>query len=224
MRVANHIYWSPANIADAIVLAGETGAEMMARLDWMTLKPIVIVEIGQQTKAVSEQLRARYPDATVMTIQGSTIETGTAAAELLTLPAQHVDLIFANLLMPWPDSETPSLLLKAWRRLLRPEGLLMVTVLGPDTLQACEETVDTVALPYFLDMHNLGDMLLQTGFADPVLDVDYYTVTSRDNTPCQINYEIIYAHAFAVDVQTQQTDGTVSVSLSQLRRQLRGKS
>ena len=101
-----------------------------------------------------------------------------ADAEQLPLRHQSVDLIFANFLLPW--QEDIQSLLREWRRVLRPDGLLMLTAFGPDTMQECKAWEPSTTIPYCMDMHDVGDSLLKEGFADPVLDVNYYTLTYRN--------------------------------------------
>jgi malonyl-CoA O-methyltransferase len=169
-----------------------------------------------------------------------------AQAEKLPLQDQSMDLIFANLLLPWhADVEQ---LLWEWRRVLRADGLLMLTALGPDTLQEWEGVFPAPSIPQRIDMHDVGDMLVRAGFADPVLDVDYYTLTYNDKEKLifelyssemlipsvdlsaqippderswSVTYEIIYAHAFAPqphDASSLRQDGLVKIPLSHLRK------
>jgi malonyl-CoA O-methyltransferase len=93
----------------------------------------------------------------------------------LPFPDQSVDLVFANLILPWvSDVES---MLREWRRVLRPDGLLVFTSLGPDTLQAWRIYLGDYTIPNFSDMHEIGDMLTRARFSDPVMDVEYYTLT-----------------------------------------------
>jgi malonyl-CoA O-methyltransferase len=67
------------------------------------------------------------------------------------------------------------------QRVLEPGGLLMFSTLGPDTLRelraALPQQGDTQRVHPFIDMHDLGDALLQAGFADPVMDMEMLTLT-----------------------------------------------
>jgi malonyl-CoA O-methyltransferase len=77
--------------------------------------------------------------------------------------------------LPWvSDVES---MLREWRRVLRPDGLLVFTSLGPDTLQAWRIYLGDYTIPNFIDMHEIGDMLTRARFSDPVMDVEYYTLT-----------------------------------------------
>jgi malonyl-CoA O-methyltransferase len=190
MSGLRNMIWSPVDYALASVIAREAGEEMLSRLDWMTLKPKVIVDVGSGIGEMSVRLQERYQDAHVISLDLSenmvshakqlTPTLSCVCADAISLPLSNhsVDLLFANLLVPWQtDMES---LLREWRRVLRPDGLLMFSALGPDTLKAWQPVLEQNVLPVFIDMHDVGDLMLQQKFADPVLDVNYYTMTYRE--------------------------------------------
>ncbi len=213
----------------------EVGKELVARLDLMTLQPQVMMNVSHEGSDLNNLLQARYPKARMLDANQA---------------AESVDLIIANLFLPW-QSDFLAILSK-WRRLLRPNGLLMFSVLGTDTLTAWTEIFTSENLPHYVDMHNLGDLLLQAGLADPVLDVNYYSLIYRDRNKLfaeliasgmllpdveyqqedclpsedgkwHARYEIVYGHAFApvlAETSTSDGDGVARIPLSQLRRQL----
>ncbi|HWV62443.1 MAG TPA: methyltransferase domain-containing protein [Oxalicibacterium sp.] len=90
-----------------------------------------------------------------------------------------VDLVWSNLALHWHPQ--PDRVFAEWRRVLRQDGLLMFSCFGPDTfkeLRAAFAAADATphVLP-FVDMHDFGDMLVQAGFATPVMDMETLTVT-----------------------------------------------
>ncbi|MDC8759782.1 methyltransferase domain-containing protein [Janthinobacterium fluminis] len=90
-----------------------------------------------------------------------------------------LDLVWSNLALHWHPQ--PDRVFAEWHRTLRTDGLLMFSCFGPDTfkeLKAAFAEADLAphALP-FVDMHDFGDMLVNTGFATPVLDMETVTVT-----------------------------------------------
>ncbi|MGA8009787.1 MAG: methyltransferase domain-containing protein [Thiomonas sp.] len=93
-------------------------------------------------------------------------------------PAQ-ADLLWSNLYLDWQRERAP--VLAAWRRQLQPEGALFFTTFGPDTLKELGEAcraIDYGSQPMaFIDMHDLGDELVQAGFADPVMDMELVRMT-----------------------------------------------
>jgi malonyl-CoA O-methyltransferase len=97
----------------------------------------------------------------------------------LPLTNNSVDLVWSNLALHWHPQ--PDRIFEEWRRVLRVDGLLMFSCFGPDTfkeIRAAFSTVDDTphTLP-FVDMHDLGDMLVHAGFATPVMDMESITVT-----------------------------------------------
>ncbi|RDI41699.1 Malonyl-[acyl-carrier protein] O-methyltransferase [Aquicella lusitana] len=243
------------------MLSREVGEEILSRLAWMTLKPEVIVDAGCGTGEMSARLQACYPDARVIALDISEpmityakqqmqsasgkISCLQADAGCLPFADQSVDFLFAHLLLPWHEDH--SRLFREWRRVLRPDGLLFFTVLGPDTLREWEK--HTVLIPSKMDMHDMGDLLLKEGFADPVLDVDYFTVRYKDKDKMmrelcasgmlmleakrditdeyawQVTYEVVYGHSFAplATGYAAQPDGTARVPLASLKKKLIAK-
>jgi malonyl-CoA O-methyltransferase len=67
---------------------------------------------------------------------------------------------------------------------LRPGGLLLFTTFGPATLHELRAAFAAAdAAPHvgrFVDMHDIGDALLTTGFRDPVLEREDFTLTYSD--------------------------------------------
>ena len=67
--------------------------------------------------------------------------------------------------------------------MLKVGGLAMFSCLGPATLrelrQALADAGLRTATPSFVDMHDFGDLLVENGFADPVMDQEILTLTYR---------------------------------------------
>lgn len=92
------------------------------------------------------------------------------------------DMLYSNLALHFATDTFATL--REWARVSREGGLLMFSCFGPDTLKevraAMAEVLATPSVIPYEDMHDLGDMLLQAGFADPVVDMQYLTLTYRD--------------------------------------------
>lgn len=105
-----------------------------------------------------------------------------ADAQALPLADAGIDLVHSNLCLQW--CEDPGLALAEFRRVLRPGGRLLFSTFGPDTLKELRAAFASVdAAPHvsrFIDMHDIGDALLATGFRDPVLERDDFTLTYAD--------------------------------------------
>ncbi len=255
-----NIKWSPDDYVETAVIAREAAEGLLARLNWMTIKPTTILDLGCGAGEFSKQLHASYPSAHVIALDLSTdmlmhsktesISYLCANSSSLPLKDQTIDLIVANFLLPWQRN------IEAWfkecKRVLKPNGLLMLSALGPDTLQVGREKLGDEYFPNLIDMHDVGDALLQHGFADPVLDVDYctlvysnqekliYELTSsgmlsehaeltlpvNEEGKWNLTYEIVFAHAFAPESRDEfsaSTSGEVRIPLSYLRRNLSAK-
>lgn len=97
----------------------------------------------------------------------------------LPLAAGCADLLWSNMALHWHSE--PDQVFAEWLRVLRHKGLLMFSCLGPDSLQqvraafAAEDDAPHT-LP-FVDMHDFGDMLVNAGFATPVMDMEVITLT-----------------------------------------------
>jgi len=91
-----------------------------------------------------------------------------------------VDMIVSNLMLQWCDDLDR--VFQEFRRVLRPEGLLMFTTFGPDTLKELRQSWQAIDSEYehvnhFIDMHDIGDALIRAGFGQPVMDVELFTLT-----------------------------------------------
>ena len=97
----------------------------------------------------------------------------------LPLAATSVDLLWSNLALHWHPQ--PHHVLNEWARVLRVDGLLMFSTLGPDTLLELREAYAVADLPAsvlpFVDLHDYGDMMVEAGFADPVMDMEKLSLT-----------------------------------------------
>ncbi len=97
----------------------------------------------------------------------------------LPLGMHAVDLIWSNLALHWHPQ--PDIVFAEWRRVLRVDGLLMFSCFGPDTFKELRTAfADADDMPHalsFVDMHDFGDMLIDTGFSTPVMDMETITVT-----------------------------------------------
>lgn len=218
-------------------LSFETAEGMLSRLDYMLLQPKNIVCLGSDSAEDAKLLRERFKNAEVI-----------AFGEKAILPSlsQSVDLIFANLFLPWCSDL--NIIFKEWRRMLRPEGVIIFSSLGPDTLMEVHSRVANFILPNLIDMHIIGDELTHARFAGPVLEVEHLTVTYREihtllkelkatsflaedlleiklepnlEGNFSLTYEVIYGHAFGPNVMVDHIAdemGVVKIPLSHLRR------
>lgn len=188
---------------DAVaVLQREIASRMLERLDYVKIDPRCVVDLGCGTGASLTALGERYPKARIIGIDSSEAMLrvgnrqrsrlrwmlpflrGPKSASLLAADAQSLPLkngaaalIWSNLMLHWLVD--PLAAFREMHRALEVGGLLMFSTFGPDTLKelrACfsdgyEHT------QRFADMHDYGDMLVECGFSDPVMDVERLTMT-----------------------------------------------
>jgi malonyl-CoA O-methyltransferase len=183
---------SPEEYAEAAVIARAASEEMLSRLALMTLQPKTILDLGCATGESSEKLQVHYPDAQVLAVDWSlamtqyakhtlpNLQVIAADGALLPLPTHSMDLIFANFFLAW--QQDVKIIMREWMRVLRPNGLLMLSTLGVDTLQEWRGQFPEEDTPRCVDMHDVGDALIQAGFSEPVLDVNHYHLNYQEPT------------------------------------------
>ncbi len=193
--------WSQLNHPETPWLHEEIGRRMEERLQWIRLQPKQWVDWapvngGLRTHAA---VRARYPKANCLVLETSELRLQKAKVALTNpwwklwqrravsiaslakgLPQQEVaDMVWAN--MALHTAVAPQSLLRAWHSLLSTDGFLMFSSLGPDTLRELQPIYQEMGWGdpshAFTDMHDWGDMLVQAGFAEPVMDMERITLT-----------------------------------------------
>ncbi|MGE8589210.1 MAG: methyltransferase domain-containing protein [Alcaligenes sp.] len=197
-----------APLDQAQFLYGEVAQRMLSRLALIRLQPAHILDAGCGASHALEPLRSRYPDMNYIGLDRSArlLETAreryqskpslwqrlrnqpTPAASWVQadlaqsgLPAESQELIWSNMALHWHPE--PHRVLAEWRRLLKPETLVMFSCLGPGSLAELRSAMTQADLGThsmeFVDMHDFGDLLLENGFADPVMDQEIITLTYR---------------------------------------------
>lgn len=181
-----------ATYDNAAVLQSRLQERLLARLEFVTIEPTMVLDVGCRTGRAARALQERYPRSVVMAVDsspgmlrlagGGAVKRVCAETARLPLPDASVDLLFSNLALPCCEDLDAAL--REFRRVIRPGGLVHFTTLGPDTLSelrsAWQAADDGPHVGEFADMHDVGDGLVRAGLADPVLDVERYTLTYRD--------------------------------------------
>lgn len=105
-----------------------------------------------------------------------------ADARELPLAQSSVDVLFSNLCVQWV--EDLDALFAGFRRVLKPDGLLLVSTFGPETLWELRDAfAHADAAPHvspFADIAGFGDALVRAGFRQPVLDREEETTHYPD--------------------------------------------
>lgn len=194
-----------ANTYDAAaVMQKLVREEMLSRLDLVSMQPERILDAGCGTGHASQALTQKYPKAQVISLDlamGMLHKTQAmntsftqrikqtlgfnkqhllcADIERLPLADASFELVWSNLAIQWCNDLDAAF--TNMHRVLRTDGLLMFSSLGPDTLKelraASSVDGEHVHVSRFIDMHDIGDALVRAGFAAPVLDVERITLT-----------------------------------------------
>jgi malonyl-CoA O-methyltransferase len=193
------------------VLQAEVRKVLIDRLELVRLEPEVIADIGCGTGHASRALKRRYLRARVVALdlspamlraarrqQGFLRRFQRVCADAARLPFADasIDLLYCNLVLQWCDD--PDAVFAEFRRVLRPHGLLTFSSFGPDTLTELRHAWSAVDehthVNQFLDMHDVGDALVRAGLAEPVLDVERFTLTYDDTFALMRDLKAIGAH------------------------------
>ncbi len=180
-------------------LHGEVARRMAERLAFIRQPPQRVLDWGAFIGASHETLAQACPKAQRLAFEPDEQRRADTAAALVrpwwslerwrgAAPARVVgaepaaggaDLLWAN--MQLNLTADPQVLMQRWLRALAVEGCLMFSSLGPGSLLVLRDVYAAEGWPPpfapFVDMHDLGDMLVAAGFAGPVMDQELITLT-----------------------------------------------
>lgn len=190
-------------------LYGEITQRMLQRLGHIRINPTAVLDAGCGAGHALEPLRARYPhmeytglDACepLLKVARQRYQTKPGLWDRLrnkpgkpvsfiqadmadsSLDPESQDLVWSNMALHWHPE--PHQVLSEWRRVLKPGALVMFSCLGPGSMaqlrQAIQNAELETATPSFVDMHDFGDLLIERGFADPVMDQEIITLTYKN--------------------------------------------
>jgi len=186
-----------ATFDEAAVLHREVSRRLVERLDYVRVQPTSVLDLGCASGINGPALRARYPKArhTAMDLSAALVAQARRRSgrwrrsrgvcgglDRLPFANDTFDLVFSNLaLHRVPDLKVTA---RELQRVLRPDGVLMFSTFGPDTLGELRTAWASVdATPHvhgFVDMHDIGDALVSARLADPVMDMEHFTLTYPD--------------------------------------------
>jgi len=185
---------------EVAILQKEVGSRLLERLDLIKKEPGTILDLGAGTGSFSEPLAVKYPKANIINLDfaidmlswlknnrqhsPSGISPPVllcADAEQIPLESDSIDLVFSNCSILWMNHRKT---FQEIYRILKPNGLFLFSTLGPDTLKEIRHFLQrsTHFLPTnaFMDMHDVGDFLLQSHFFDPVMDRENLILNYQD--------------------------------------------
>lgn len=177
-----------AEFPAADFLTVEINHRLLEQLEFMRFKPEVIIDLGCGKGYASKVLKNKYPLAEIYSLDLADKiipkqQNGICAnASQLPLRAQSVDLVYSNLMLPW--CENMEAIFAEVQRILKPGGLFLFTTFGPETLQELAQAWhDLDNFPHqhlFYDLQDIGDVLLQQQFLDPVIDREMLVVNYQN--------------------------------------------
>lgn len=195
----------------AAVLQARVREELLSRLDVVRLEPTAVVDLGTGTGHAAAALKRRFRSSQVVALDLALGMLAEAArrqtllrrfrrvcADAASLPLRDasLELVVSNLMLQWCND--PDAVFAECRRVLKPGGLLTFTTFGPDTLvelrRAWAAADGLTHVNRFIDMHDLGDALLRAGLAEPVMDVERYTLTYETAGDLMRDLKAIGAH------------------------------
>ncbi|CTP89899.1 malonyl-[acyl-carrier protein] O-methyltransferase BioC [Xanthomonas translucens pv. arrhenatheri] len=183
----------------AAALQHEVEKRLLESLDYLGERvPQVVLDVGCGPAHAAATMKKRWPRAQVIALDqalpmlqqakrqaGWWKPFGRVCADARALPlAEHsVDVIFSNLCLQWVE-DLPAVF-AGFRRVLKPGGLLLCSSFGPDTLVELREAFaqadrEAPHVSRFAPIAQFGDALMLSGFRDPVLDRDLFTLTYPD--------------------------------------------
>ncbi|HEX2790346.1 MAG TPA: malonyl-ACP O-methyltransferase BioC [Steroidobacteraceae bacterium] len=172
-------------------------AELLERLRFFALAPQSILDLGAGTCQGAVALHRRYARARVIALDIAPgmllasprpgwprrrFERVCADAYALPLAAGSTDLVYSSLMLQWCDR--PDMVFRELARILKPGGVFVFASFGPDTLHelrlAWQSVDDGVHVSQFPDMPQLGAALMDSGLAEPVMDVERHRLLYPD--------------------------------------------
>lgn len=200
-----------ARYDEAAVLQREVGQRLLERLELIKLTPATILDAGCGTGVTTIPLLRKYRKATVigldiaydmLAVVGRRVPWfrrlyGVCGdVESLPLADASCDLIMSNLTLQWCIELDRAL--REFQRTLSPGGLLLFTTLGPDTLIELRRSWAAVDgynhVNAFIDMHDIGDAMMRAGLVEPVMDMEYITLTYKDVFALMRDLKTLGAH------------------------------
>jgi len=192
--------------ARAAVVSLEVERRMAEKLEYFRIDPRRILDAGAGAGSGASLLRGRYPKAQTLVLDiapamlraaragrsmlerlrglGGAGRAHWVCADFSRLPLQSssVSMVWSSLALAWAGE--PLQALREFHRVLAPGGALMFSTYGPDTLRELRDAFGASdGAPHvhaFVDMHDLGDMLVAAGFDAPVMEMEKLALTYPD--------------------------------------------
>ena len=174
-------------------LEQEVCTRLLERTVFNLSSPLQILDLGCGTGTGSVQLKRTFRKAQVVGMDTSLAMLSQVRRKssmlrplkavygdigALPFAARSADMVFSNLASYWCPE--PMAMFAEFRRVLRPDGMLLFSTFGPATMNELGEAwagVDEeVELPVFPDLLEIGNALVAAGFREPVMDREMITL------------------------------------------------
>ena len=167
-------------------LQKEVAERLLEQLRLMTIVPDKIIDISHFAGNTYATLKQYYPEAVCVhvspVVEIAATEYVVGQSESLPFETASVDLVLSHLSFDWQEDLMQCF--KEISRVLKPEGLLIFSMYGPDTLQELRYSFSKVSdyqhVHAFFDMHDIGDWLMQVGLVEPVMAKELISLRYRD--------------------------------------------
>lgn len=225
------------------ILSQEICERLLARLLYFKFQPSIVVDLCCQKGLSTKLLKQHFSNAEIIGVDNSynllrsarkkrswfkKFYVVNSSVTQLPLADESVDFIMIHQLIA--SLEDMAIILQECFRILKPDGCLLFSTLGPDSFKEVA-LVDNVPL---VDMHDVGDLLMRCGFSNPVMDRDDIVLRYQDSRQLedklrvknialqlppsknQLTFEVIYGHAWRG--RTKLPAGIQAVPISQIKK------
>lgn len=202
-------------------LQREVEARLLEQLEALgERKPERVLDLGAGPGRAALAMRERWPKAQVLALDFALpmlrrvaerkpwwkpgpqrLHAVCADASALPFVDASADAVFSSLCLQWV-TDLPRTLL-GFRRVMRPDGLLLFSTFGPDTLRELREAFAIAGagdpVTPFAHIQQVGDAMQAAGFRDPVLHRDRFTLTYPDVRALMRELRALGAHNARAD-------------------------
>ena len=199
-----------ATYNQSAILQREICARLAQHLDLIRLRDTkYILDLGAGTGISTKHLHNYFSHSQIFALdiakkmlsinkrENQSVFTLCANAHYLPFSDSSIDVIFSNLMLQWcTDTQA---LFKECARVLKNDGLFIFSTFGVDTLCELKKSwahvdQEKTHVNTFLDMHIIGDMLMDAKLTQPVMEVEHITLTYNKVSDLIRDLKAIGAH------------------------------
>jgi len=161
---------------------------LLSRLEYFKLKPKNILDLGSGAGYLTNKLKTHYPAAVVTGVDIAPNMCKLAAQKYenitflcrdiydMSFGPESVDLLVSNFTLQW-CTDLPEIFARLLK-IARPDAVFIFSTIGIGSLTELEQSWGKAGQSQrvmdFYDMHDIGDMLLNAGWSQPVMDVERF--------------------------------------------------